>query len=250
MLKNNRKKFHFIDYIFLGFVFLALLALSFFLWSQLIPHWTMTIDTKAFDITTYEEHLSDSTLRAKKFLRVELITDFDKLSGSKLAFDRILTLTLKEKPDILIFLGKTGENGRSQKKLISMFYLLPRFQVSPERIFVIPARAFYEYLIGNTKTLLYYVDFFKSLDAEVEFEGIEYVADSVKFIMASSRDRIEFLEGVKRGTLIFLADDPKDKIHEVIPEVFITYKTSKDVKKHLPPNLIIAKRGVTFLNLY
>ncbi|GEM_PF-5999785 len=248
MLKNNRKKFHFIDYIFLVLVFLALLALSFFLWAQLIPYWTMRITTKAFDITTYEGHLNETP--SKKFLRVELITDFDKLSGSKLAFDRILTLTIKEKPDILIFLGKTGENGRSQKKILSMFYLLPGFQVNPERIFVIPDRAFYEYLIGNTKTLLYYVDFFKSLNAEVEFEGIGYVADSVKFIMASSRDRIEFLEGVKRGTLIFLSDDPEDKIYHVIPEVFITYKASKEIKKHLPPNLIITKKGVTFLNLY
>ncbi len=237
---KNKKKHHILDGIFLALVFLIIAALSFSLWTQLIPLWTMNITTKAYDITTF----------AGKPLRVEIITDFDKLAMSKLAFDKILTLTLREKPDIVVFLNRTGSNGRFQKKLQSMFYLLSRFQIEPDRIFIIPDRPLYESLIGNTRALIYYVDFFKTIEAEVEFEGIEHVADTITFIMASSRERIEFLKGNFQGTIVFLADEPGEKAYEVVPEIFITTKVPLEFKQHLPPNLLVAKKGITFLNLY
>ncbi len=214
-----------------------------------MPLWTMKVVSKAYDISTlHSAHPSDSLPPMESFtpIRVEIITDFDKLCVSKLAFDKILTLTIREKPDILIFFGRTGVSGKSQKKIASLFYTLERFQISPKRIFVVPDRKLYEYLLGSSSMLIYYVDYFKTFNAEVEFEGIEEITDSLRFIMASSKDRIEYLKDTLKGTVLILADTPEN---HVIPELFVV-KKSPDYTRKIPSYIFVTPKGITFLNLY
>ncbi len=238
ILRINRKKYKFLDYVFLAIITIIALIISYILTFQLIPLWTMKIRSRACNISTFT---------SSQPVRVEVITDFDRLCLSKPAFDKIITLTLKEKPDILIFFGRTGGNGKSQKKIASFFYLLERFQMRPERIFVVPDRRLYEYLLGSSSMLIYYVDFFKTFDAEVEFEGIEGIRDSLRFIMASSMDRIGYLKDTLKGTVIFLADKPKGLI---IPELYIIKKKPDNLKTFSSRIYFVAQRGITFLNLY
>lgn len=248
---NNKKTFKLLDYVVLSLLTFIFITLFLFLWSQLVPLWTMNITSKSIDISTFRKTRSTRKYHSKTNpLRVEIITDFDKLCISKLTFNKILNLTIREEPNILVFMGKTGENGRVQNKLQNMFYLLSRFKIKFKRIFIIPDRDFYEQLLSSTKPLVYYVDFFKNMGAEVVFEGIEYIDDSLTFIMASSRDRIEFLKGTLAGTIIFLADDPKEKVNDIIAELFITTKMSSEFKHKPPSNLLIVKKGITFLNIY
>lgn len=251
----SEKKYRVLNYIFLVFLFILTLLVSSFVTSQLIPLWTMKIKEKAYDITTLHssysrnastyENIWRSTLRP---IRVEVITDFDRLCGSKLAFEKILTLTIKEKPDILIFFGRIGANGKTQRKISSFFYALKRFQVKPERIFVVPDKELYEYLLASSGILLYYVDFFRDFGAEVEFEGIEKIRDSLRFVLASSMERIDYLEGLLRGTVIFLADKPEGF---VIPELFVIKERPEEKPWEAVQHIfLVAEKGVLFLNLY
>ena len=246
---KSKSSFNFVNYLFVGIVFLLFIVLILFFAEQLIPLWTMQVKTTSCDISTYgKEH--SSLAKKQNPLRVEIITDFDKLSESKLALRRMLMLTLKEKPYVVVFLGKVGEDGKSQKKFVHMFYFLKQFKTVPEKIFVVPKRDLYEELLENTEKLIYYIDFFHRYNATVEFEGIEPIRDSLSFIMSSSVERVEYLKGILPGKVLILADDPREKVEEVFPEIFIATKEPKGIKKPIPPYFLVLKKGITFLNLY
>ncbi len=234
---RKKSNYNLVNYILFAIILIAFIITLRLVFIHLLLLWTMRVQSKGVDIATYNG----------KPLQAEIIVDIDRLSESKLAFDRVLTLTLNQKPDILIFYGKTGENGKSQKKIESLIYIMDRFNVTPEKIFVVPDRSFYEYLLGSTNYLVYYVDFMKSLGVETAFEGYEHVADSITFVMASSVDRLEFLKDTLKGYVVIIADENGRMENAFYPDILITQNKWFD-KKSL--KILPAQKGILFLNLY